>query len=103
MRWLVTRHPGALIWAMRSGIRFDRCVGHLDTVDALGPHDEVYGILPVNLAAEVCARGARYFALCLHLEFNERGAELTMEAMERAAAHWQEYVVQRVAGEAEGK
>ena len=49
--WFVSRHPGALDWARRSGIAFDRHVAHLDT-GKIGAGDTVIGSLPVNLAAE---------------------------------------------------
>ncbi|MDW8324914.1 MAG: CRISPR-associated protein Csx16, partial [Burkholderiales bacterium] len=53
--WFVSRHPGAIKWAARKGIRVDRQVDHLD-VDVVQAGDVVIGTLPVHLAAEVCAR-----------------------------------------------
>ena len=43
----------------------------------MSPRDTVMGSLPVNLAAEVCARGARYMHLSLRLPAAWRGRELS--------------------------
>lgn len=60
--WFITRHPGAVEWARLSGVKFDRVEAHLE-LDKLSPGDSVIGILPVNLAAEVCERGSQFFNL----------------------------------------
>ncbi|MGH8573355.1 MAG: CRISPR-associated protein Csx16, partial [Gammaproteobacteria bacterium] len=57
--YFVTRHRGARAWAAEEGIIIDETIEHLDP-QALQPGDIVIGTLPVNLAAEVCARGGRY-------------------------------------------
>ena len=56
--YFVSRHPGAIEWARRRGITIDRHVAHLDA-QVITKDDTVIGTLPVNLAAEVCARDAR--------------------------------------------
>ena len=98
--FFVTRHPGAVEWANRRGIRVDRWVTHLDPrkVEA---GDVVMGTLPVNLAAEVCGRGARYLNLSLDLPAEARGRELTADDLERYRATFEEFVVRRAAPEAE--
>jgi CRISPR-associated protein Csx16 len=48
--WFVTRHPGAIEWASRQGIRVDRQIAHQDPAD-IQPGDTVIGTLPVNLGA----------------------------------------------------
>ncbi|MDW8469610.1 MAG: CRISPR-associated protein Csx16 [Burkholderiales bacterium] len=73
--WFVSRHAGAIEWASRRGIAVDRMVAHLD-VDDVSPGDTVIGTLPVNLAARVCARGARYLNLSLELPEDARGRGL---------------------------
>lgn len=67
--WFVSRHPGALDWAARHGIGYERHVAHLDP-EEVSPGDTVIGSLPVHLAGEVCACGARYFNLSLNLPAN---------------------------------
>jgi CRISPR-associated protein Csx16 len=54
--WFITRHPGAIAWAMRQGLAVDRQLPHLDP-EQIAPGDTVIGTLPVNLVARVCARG----------------------------------------------
>lgn len=90
--WFVSRHPGALEWARRKGIVVDRVVAHLNVED-VKPGDTVIGTLPVNLAAEVCARGARYLNLSLDLPEDARGRELTADELERYGARFEAFVV----------
>jgi CRISPR-associated protein Csx16 len=71
--YFVTRHPGAVEWARESGISVDRQLAHLDIAEVKAG-DWVIGTLPVHLAAEVCALGARYFHLALEIRRNGAGA-----------------------------
>jgi CRISPR-associated protein Csx16 len=93
--WFVSRHPGAEDWMRSQGIAVDRWVSHL-SVDEIVAGDIVMGILPVNLASVVCARGARYFNLSLDLPFAERGKELNMADLIAAGARLEEYSVSLV-------
>lgn len=79
--WFVSRHPGAVEWARRNGLAFDRHVAHLDAGE-VAAGDTVIGSLPVNLAAEVCARGAEYWNLSLRLAPQDRGRELSAEELQ---------------------
>jgi len=92
--WFVTRHPGAVEWAQASGIEVDRQVDHLD-IRQVGSGDIVLGILPVHLAAAVCACGARYFHLGLAVPLEHRGRELTVADMARFGACLEEFIVDR--------
>lgn len=94
--YFVSRHPGAVEWAARHGIAVDRLVGHLDPT-AVKPGDVVLGTLPVHLAAEVCARGARYLHLSLDVPAEHRGLEFTCDDMQRFNARLEEYRVEKVA------
>ena len=104
--WFVSRHPGALHWMQTHGPAFDRHVAHLD-LDlglCLGPCLGLrLGILGrrwsdascrMNLAAEVCARGARYFNLSLQLSASDRGQELSADDLQRRQAQLQEFHIQ---------
>jgi CRISPR-associated protein Csx16 len=93
--WFVSRHPGALDWARQKGLAFDAHVTHLDPAK-VSPGDTVIGSLPVNLAATVCARGARYFNLSLDLPERLRGQELDAATLDACAARVEEYVFSRV-------
>ena len=90
--WFVTRHPGAVEWAARQGLHIDRHVAHLDPQGiALG--DTVIGVLPVNLAARICERGARYLNLSLDLPAEARGRELSADELERFGARLEAFEV----------
>jgi len=90
--WFITRHPGAIEWARRHGLSVDRHIIHLDPAD-VRPGDLVLGTLPVNLAADVCAKGARYLNLSLDLPAEARGRELSTDDLERYGARLEEYLV----------
>ena len=91
-RWFVSRHPGAVAWANRRGFAVDQFVPHLNAQDVQSG-DRVYGTLPVELAAEVCRRGARFFALCVNVTENERGHNLTADDLFQLNARLREYHV----------
>lgn len=84
-RWFVSRHSGAREWLERQGVYVDQQVAHLDPSE-VGPGDQVYGTLPVHLAASLCARGACYYHLILDLPFDMRGRELTADELDRCGA-----------------
>jgi len=100
--YFVTRHAGARNWAIEEGMTVDAVVAHLDLTLIIA-NDVVIGSLPVNLAAEVCARGGRYLHLSLELPPALRGVELTAEAMRNCGACIEEYQVQRIASPKESK
>lgn len=93
--FFVTRHPGAAAWAREQGLSVDRAVAHLDPTEVQAG-DVVIGTLPVNLAADVCARGGRYLHLSLDLPAEWRGRELSAADMAACGARIEEYRVQRV-------
>lgn len=95
-RWFVTRHRGAVDYAHSIGLSVDRVVDHLVPAD-LATGDEVLGTLPVHLAADVCARGARYFHLSLDLPADRRGLELNLDELRSFGARLEEYRVERIA------
>jgi CRISPR-associated protein Csx16 len=92
--YFITRHPGAIAWAAQQGIHVDRQIAHLD-IDLIQPGDTVIGSLPVNLAAEVCGRGAAYFHLSLQIPESWRGRELTAEQMTAFGAKLERYQLQK--------
>lgn len=100
-RWLVSRHPGAVAWLRRAGIEA-RHVEHLDPA-LVQAGDEVYGTLPLHLAAAVCARGARFFHLSIDLPADYRGRELGPEELERFGARLQEFEIRPVSGPIPGR
>lgn len=93
-RYFVTRHPGAREWARARGLDAEM-VEHLD-VERVRRGDVVMGTLPVHVAAEVCARGARFLHLSLDAPEGERGTEMTADAMAAAGAHLVAYDVLRL-------
>jgi CRISPR-associated protein Csx16 len=95
---LVTRHQGARDWAARHGHAGAVAINHLDgqTLASLAPGDRVLGSLPVNLVADVCSAGARYFHLTIDLSEEDRGRNLGADEMEAFHARLEEFVATRV-------
>ena len=100
IRWFVTRHPGARRWAVLQGIAVDRWVEHL-CVDDVSPGDCVMGTLPMEAAARVCRKGARFFALCLDHDRTSRGRELKTWEMTRLNGRLVEFRVDFVGTDAQ--
>lgn len=90
----VSRHGGAIDWASRKGIDAER-VAHLD-VGKIAHGDVVLGTLPIHLAADVNARGARYFHLEIDVPAELRGKDLSADDMERLGAKLTEFHVVKV-------
>jgi CRISPR-associated protein Csx16 len=94
--WFISRHPGACEWMAGLSIAIDHVVAHLDPADIVCG-DVVYGSLPVNLAVQVCERGARYFHLSLVIPFELRGKELSAGQLATMGARFEEFDMRRVA------
>lgn len=93
--WFVSRHPGALQWMQQRGPAFDQHVPHLDPAQ-VQPGDIVIGTLPVNLAAQVCARGAAYLHLAVRLPAAARGQELSALELQNMGATLQRFHIHSV-------
>ena len=93
--WFVSRHPGALEWALCNGIAFDRHIAHLDT-ESVAAGDTVIGSLPVNLAAEVCNRGAAYWNLSMRIAAQDRGRELSAKELQGYNATMERYEIRKL-------
>lgn len=93
--WFVSRHPGAVEWIGRQGSAVDQYVTHVAPAH-VQPHDTVIGSLPVNLAAAICERGARYLHLSLDLPAHLRGCELSADQLDELGARLEEYRVEQV-------
>ncbi|NKN34652.1 CRISPR-associated protein Csx16 [Marichromatium bheemlicum] len=96
--YFVTRHAGALDWASAEGLTVDQRLEHLDA-ERIEPGDVVIGSLPVSLAAEVCARGARYLHLTMNVPSGLRGIELSAAQMRACGARLEAYRVERLAAD----
>src|SRR5690554_1325849 len=93
--WLVSRHPGAVEWIRQQNISIDQQVAHLD-IEQVHAGDCVIGTLPIQLAAEICARGARYLHLSVQLPFELRGQELDSHTLNRLGATLKEFSVKQL-------
>ena len=89
--WFVSRHAGAIKWARERGIDAE-FVKHLD-VKNVKRGDIVIGTLPVPLAAEVCAKGARYVHLNVDVPEHMRGKELSEDELEGLGAKLEGFMV----------
>lgn len=91
--YLVSRHPGAIDWMRTELAAPDACV--LSHVDAqrFENGDVVAGVLPLWLAARVCAAGATALSLDLDLAPEQRGRELDAAELRAARARLVNYEV----------
>lgn len=79
-KFYVSRHPGALEWLGEVAGVDGIPVSHLDLAGvSLG--DMVYGTLPVDMVADVCAKGAVYIHIRMNLRSEQRGKELSKQDM----------------------
>lgn len=91
--WFVSRHPGAIDWAKKEcGLNVDRWVTHIRSSDVIAT-DIVIGTLPIHIAAEICARGAKFYYLTMNLRADQRGRELAMDEMTQAKCCIKQFVV----------
>lgn len=93
--YFVSRHTGAVQWARRKNLFVNQLVSHLDT-RIIQADDTVIGSLPVNLAAQVCAIGARYFHLTLEISPELRGVELSADQLEHLGARLQQFEIKEI-------
>ena len=91
--YFISRHPGAIEWAARRNMPVDQLIGHLDAA-IVKAGDTVIGSLPVNLAAQVCAKGAAYWHLSLELPAELRGQDLSADDLERLGARVEQFDIQ---------
>jgi CRISPR-associated protein Csx16 len=94
---LLSRHPGAIQWARQrlAELGFQgpqRVLTHLAEAE-FGPGDVVCGVLPLGLAAKLCAQGVRVLAIDMALPEHLRGVELSAEQLEALQACLVEYRV----------
>ena len=102
-RFFVSRHAGAIAWARSQPALADVVfIAHLNPEHVVAG-DIVMGTLPVNLAYEVCRRGARYYHLSLRVAAAQRGQELTRIELEVAGACLEPYEVVRRGSATAGK
>ena len=94
---LVSRHSGALDWFKSQNIIVDETLAHLDIGD-VKKGDIVVGNLPVQLAARVCAKGARYFHLEVNVPLAYRGKELSASLLEEFKAQLTEFDIVNIGG-----
>lgn len=90
--YFVSRHKGALDWALHQGLTIDHWVDHIDPL-TITTGDKVIGTLPIQVVAAICDRGALYWHLSLDLLPESRGQELTAAQMQRCHARLERFQV----------
>ena len=65
MNWLATSSLEEIKCISTISANIHVCAIHFDVAD-IRRGDNIYGVLPVHIAAEICRRGGRYF----HVTFN---------------------------------
>jgi len=90
-RYFVTRHPGAIKWAQRNGLRARKIEMKDFDPQVVQPGDVVAGTLPIHLVAELNQRGAHYWHLTMDVPVDMRGRELTADDMDACGARLDEF------------
>ncbi|MDO4723850.1 MAG: CRISPR-associated protein Csx16 [Comamonadaceae bacterium] len=93
--WFISRHPGAIQWMQTHGPAYDHHVAHLD-VTTIQAGDTVIGTLPINIAAQVCERGAQYWNLSLQMPPHARGQELSAEELQALGTMLERFEVRKL-------
>jgi CRISPR-associated protein Csx16 len=93
IKYFVTRHNGAILWARDAGIRARKITQENFDVNIVNAGDVVMGTLPVHLAGEVLQRGGHYWHLSMEVPLDLRGKELTAEQMRKCNARLEEFRV----------
>ena len=88
----VTRHEGTVKLLKEMDIRVDEVVSHLD-IDVVEDGDIVVGVLPVHIAAKVCEKNAKFYAVSLDLPEELRGIELSYEQVKGLGISIKEFYV----------
>ena len=93
--WFVSRHPGEIEWIKTQPIEIDSFVEHLD-INLISKGDTVIGNVPLHLAAQICAKGARLICLSVAVPATLRGQELTKDVLTHLECSLQEFRVEPV-------
>jgi CRISPR-associated protein Csx16 len=96
MKYFVSRHQGAIKWALPL-LGDVHVVAHMDSelLGLIKEGDEVYGTLPLHLVAEVCKK-AKYFNLALDVAPYQRGMELEGEEYLACNPRFERYMVTKL-------
>lgn len=95
--WFVCRHPGAIEWMKNQPIKIDHWETHLD-VSKITKTDKVIGVLPMEMAADVCQKGAAFYALSFSSSAGLRGKELSKELLSEFNCRLVQFKVEKVTG-----
>ena len=93
MIYLVSRHAGVVTWCRQQGLDVDTIIPHLEPTIIM-PGDMVIGTLPIQLAAQVHAHGARYLHLSVPTPQQWRGHELSAEQLAFLGTSLQEFHIE---------
>lgn len=91
--YFITRHPGAVQWAMQQQLDYDVHLEHLDHSIDLQANDIVIGTLPINMVYLLNQKGVRYIHLSLDIPQHLRGVELDVTQLKQCKATLEEFQV----------
>lgn len=76
VRYFISRHSATAAWAEKQGLCIDTWLTHLSDSSMLQAGDVVFGTLPIQLVAELTAKGVHYGHFSLTMPPHLRGVEL---------------------------
>jgi CRISPR-associated protein Csx16 len=92
---VITRHPGAADWVMQQLSHQVQVVSHL-APDEIEPGGAYYGVLPLNLAAAICAQGSVCWVISVNMPPELRGQELSAKQLDELGAELVRYDVRPI-------
>lgn len=95
MKYLVSRHAGAIEWCFRKGYEVDNVISHID-LEQIHSGDIIIGILPLPMVAAIQQKGGRYLHLSVPLNAELRGVEISADTMEQLGAKVEEFYVEKI-------
>jgi CRISPR-associated protein Csx16 len=97
--YVVSRHTGAVEWVRRrlGETANVKVLAHVGDEQVFAPGDKVCGVLPLALAARICAQGAKPYVIDIKLTADMRGRELSADELEALQARLVRYEVKAFA------
>lgn len=90
MRWVITRHKGAIEWLKNNGIVGDIYIDSLPDPEIVNEGDEIFGLVPLSFIPRLLEKHCKIFLI--EVPHRKRKQELTAEEMKRKGAYLRQII-----------